>query len=67
VNTMITYDMVKFRIDEELRYAARQRLARQAISDEPRSIDFAALGRRLRVRLFGEPTVGGTPTAAAAA
>jgi hypothetical protein len=67
MNTMITYDMVKFRIDEELRDAARQRLARQAASDERRSIDFTSLGRRLRVKLFGDPTVGGRPTASAGA
>ena len=67
MNTMITYDMVKFRIDEELQHAARQRLARQARVDEPRSIDFASLGRRLRVRLFGKPTVGERPTANAGA
>jgi hypothetical protein len=67
VNTMITYDMVKFRIDEELQHAARQRLARQARIDEPRSIDFASLGRRLRVKLFGKAPVGGRPTAAAEA
>jgi hypothetical protein len=64
---MTTYDMVKFKIEEELQYAARQRLARDAVSDRPRSIDFSGIGQRLRVRLFGGPTLGGSPTASAGA
>ena len=63
----ITYDMVKFKIEEELQYAARQRRAREAASDRPRSIDFSSIGQRLRVRLFGGPGFGGRPTAAAGA
>lgn len=51
----MTYDLVKIKIDEELRYAARQRQARQAISSRPRAIDFAGLGEKLRDRLFGGP------------
>ena len=61
-----TYDLVKFRIEEELQYAARQRMARDACSDRPRAIDFSGIGRRLRVRLFGGPAIGGRPAAAGA-
>jgi hypothetical protein len=67
MHPMTTYDMVKFKIEEELQYAARQRLARDAVSDRPRSIDFSGIGQRLRVRLFGGPTLGGSPTASAGA
>ena len=62
-----SYDLVKFKIEEELQYAARQRMARDAVSDRPRSIDFSGLGQRLRVRLFGGSLFGGRPTAAAGA
>jgi hypothetical protein len=62
----VTYDMVKFKIEEQLQQAARERLARSARSDRPRSIDFSGLGRRLRVRLFGGPTIGSRPAGAGA-
>jgi hypothetical protein len=62
-----TYDMVKFKIEEELQWAARERLARSARSGQARSIDFSSLGRRLKVRLFGGSALGGRPTAAAGA
>jgi len=62
----MTYDLVKLKIDEELRYAARQRQARQAVSNRPRAIDFAAIGEKLRVRLFGGPARGGRPSTAGA-
>lgn len=62
-----TYDMVKFKIEEEMKYAARQRLARDAASERPRSIDFSGIGRRLRVRLQGGPMFGGRPSASAGA
>jgi hypothetical protein len=48
-----TYDMVKFKIEEELQHAARERLAQAARSDRPRSIDFSSIGQRLKARLFG--------------
>jgi hypothetical protein len=62
-----SHELAKIKIAEELEYAARQRRAREAVSDRPRSIDFSSLGQRLRVRLFGGPTLGGTPTATAGA
>jgi hypothetical protein len=63
----VTYDMVKFKIEEELQWAARERLARSVRSDRPRAIDFATLGQRLKTRLFGGSALGGRPTAAAGA
>jgi hypothetical protein len=63
----VSYDMVKFKIEEELQWAARERLARSARSGQPRSIDFSSLGRRLKVRLFGGPALGGRPSATAGA
>ena len=62
-----TYDMVKFKIEEELQHAARERLAQAARSDRPRSIDFSSIGQRLKDRLFGGSALGGRPTAAAGA
>jgi hypothetical protein len=62
----VTYDMVKFKIEEELQWAARERLAQSVRSGQPRSIDFSTLGRRLRVRLFGGPTIGSRPAGAGA-
>jgi hypothetical protein len=62
----IAYELAKFKIAEEQTYAARQRLARQAVSDRPRSIDIARLGERLRVRLFGGPAISGRPAGAGA-
>ena len=61
-----SHELAKIKIAEELEYAARQRRAREAVSDR-RSIDFSSLGQRLRVRLFGGPALGGTPTASAGA
>jgi hypothetical protein len=63
----IYHELAKIKIAEELEYAARARLARDAVSDRPRSIDFSSLGQRLRVRIFGGPALGGTPTATAGA
>jgi len=62
----VTYDMVKFKIEEELQWAARERLAQSVRSGQPRSIDFSTLGRRLKVRLFGGPALGDRPAAAGA-
>ena len=67
MHPITTYDMVKFKIEEEMKYAARQRMANDAASDRPRSIDFSSIGQRLRVRLFGGPTLGGRPAASAGA
>ncbi|MBA2380793.1 MAG: hypothetical protein H0V73_01665 [Chloroflexi bacterium] len=67
MHPVTTYDMVKFKIEEELQYAARQRLARAAGSDRPRSINFSSIGRSLKVRLFGGPTLGGRPAATSGA
>jgi len=49
----MAYDLAKIKIEEELQYAARERLARAASSDRPRAIDFSSLGRRLKVKLTG--------------
>jgi hypothetical protein len=63
----ISYELARIKIAEELEYAARARLARDAVGDRPRSIDFSSLGQRLRIRIFGGPALGGTPTATAGA
>ena len=63
----ITHELAKIKIAEQHEYATRQRLAREAVSSRPRSIDMTTLSQRLRVRLFGGPALGGTPTAQAGA
>jgi hypothetical protein len=63
----ISYDIVKFKIEEQMQSAARERLAQAARRDRPRSFDIRKLGERLRVRLFGGPLLGGRPTANAGA
>jgi hypothetical protein len=67
MHPMMVHELARIKIAEELEYAARQRRARDAVSDRPRSIDFSSIGHKLRVRLFGEPAIGGTPTATAGA
>jgi len=67
MHPMMVHELARIKIAEELEYAARQRRARDAVSDRPRSIDFSSIGQKLRVRLFGGPAIGGTPTAAAGA
>jgi hypothetical protein len=62
----IYHELAKMKIAEELEYAARQRWAREAVGDRPRSIDFSNLGQRLRVRLFGGTLLGGKPAGASA-
>ena len=62
-----SHELAKIKIAEQLEYASRQRRAREAVSERPRSIDFSSLGQRLRVRLFGGPALGGKPTATAGA
>ena len=64
LNDLPAIDALRVPIDEELQYAARQRLARDAVGDRPRSIDFSSIGHRLRVRLFSGPTLSGRPSAA---
>ncbi len=63
---MQTHELARLKIADELAYAARERRAREAVSDRPRSIDFSTLGERLRVRLFGGPNLGGKPAGAGA-
>jgi hypothetical protein len=63
----ITHELAKIKIAEELEYAARQRRAREAVVDRPRSIDFASLGQRLKVKVLGGSTLGRKPTAQAGA
>jgi hypothetical protein len=60
----MVHELAKIKIAEELEYAARQRRAREAISDRPRSIDFSSLGQRLRVRLLGGSAQGARPAGA---
>ncbi len=67
MHPITTYEMAKFKIEEELQYAARQRLANAARKDRPRSIDFSSLGQRFRVRLTGGSLFGGRPSATAGA
>jgi len=67
MHPFITHELARIKIAEELEYAARERRAREAVSDRPRSIDFASLGRRLKVKLAGGPTLSGKPTAQAGA
>jgi hypothetical protein len=66
MNPMQTHELARLKIAEELAYAARQRQARAAVSDRPRSIDFSSLGQKLKIRLFGGPTLGGRPAGAGA-
>ena len=54
----IIYELATIKMAEQHEYADRQRLARQAVSERPRAIDIASLGEKLRVRLFGGPTLG---------
>lgn len=63
----IGYSLAQIKIEEQLQYAERERLAQAVRKDRPRSIDIARLGERLRVRLFGGPLFSGRPTAGAAA
>jgi hypothetical protein len=63
----IGYELVKFKIEEQMQAAARERLANAVRKDRPRSIDIATLGERLRVRLFGGSALGGRPAAGATA
>jgi hypothetical protein len=67
MHPMMVHELAKIKIAEELQYAARARMARDAVSDRPRSIDFSSIGQRLRVRIFGGSSLGGTPTATAGA
>jgi hypothetical protein len=55
---MATYELVKMKIEEDLRQAALERRAREAASSVPRPIDFAAVRARIRVRLLGGPGSG---------
>jgi hypothetical protein len=66
MHPMQTHELARLKIAEELVYAARQRLAREAVADRPRSIDFSTLGQKLKVRLFGGPSLGGRPAGAGA-
>jgi hypothetical protein len=67
MHPMTTHELAKIRIQELHEEAARQRLARAASADRPRSIDIARLGERLHNRLFGSLLGGGLPTADAKA
>jgi hypothetical protein len=60
-------ELARIKIAEQLEYASRQRMLRDAVNDRPRSIDFSSLGQRLRVRLFGGTAWGGKTTGGTAA
>ena len=62
----MTGELAKIKIAEQLEYSARERRAREAVSNRPRSIDFASLGQRLLVRLTGGSLFGNGPRAAGA-
>jgi len=62
----IAYEMARYKIEEQLQAAARERLARAARTSRPRSIDFSSIGQRLRVRLTGGSALGGRPSGAGA-
>ena len=62
---MYTYEMVKIKIEEELQQAARERRAREAAGPRPHAIDFASVGRRIRVQLLGGPRPDQPATAGA--
>ena len=64
MHPIIAYDLAKMKIEEDLQNAARERLAQAASRDRARTIDFASLGRRLRVRL-GSGSTFGRPSATA--
>jgi hypothetical protein len=63
----IAYSLAQINIDELLQSAERDRLVQAARKDRPRPIDFTSLGERLRLRIFGGPTLRGRPTAGAPA
>ena len=63
----MTGELAKIKIAEQLEYAARERRAREAVSNRPRSaIDFSSLGQRLKVILTGGSLFGNGPRAAGA-
>lgn len=66
MHPMQSHELARLKIADELAYAARQRQARDAVSDRPRSIDFSTLGQKLKIRLFGGPALGGRPAGAGA-
>jgi hypothetical protein len=51
--TMVTYEMVKMKIEEDLQQAARERRAREAVGTRPHAIDFTSVKDRIRVRFLG--------------
>ena len=65
MHPMVVHELARIKIAEELEYASRQRRAREAVSDRPRSIDFSSIGEKLRIRIFGGSAVRGTPSATA--
>ena len=63
----MTHELARIKIADELEYAARQRRAREAMADRPRSIDFSTIGQRLKVRLLGGPAISDKPAVTAGA
>ena len=54
MNPLMSHELARIKIAEQLQYAERQRIARLAVTDRPRPIDIVKLGTSLRERLFGD-------------
>jgi hypothetical protein len=65
MNPLMTQELAKIKIAEQIQYAERQRLARLAVTDRPRPIDMAKLGAGVRrLLLGGRGQRGATPAPA---
>jgi hypothetical protein len=67
MNPLMTQELARIKISEQLQYAERQRLARLAVTDRPRPIDMAKLGAGVRRLLLGGRGQRGTTPARAGA
>jgi hypothetical protein len=67
MHPLMTQELARIKIAEQVQYAERQRLAKLAVSDRPRPIDFVKIGQGLRERLFGRPAAGPAKPAEAGA
>jgi hypothetical protein len=66
MHPLMTHELAKIKIAEQLKYAEQERRARLAATDRPQWIDFSSIGQRLRARLSGGPALGGKPATAGA-
>jgi hypothetical protein len=67
MHPLMTHELAKIKIAEQLQYAERQRIARLAVTDRPRPIDIVKLGTSLRQRLFGDRSASPAKPAGAGA